>query len=296
MNGVLGRSRLRVDVSHLDVVGGLVAGMLRAEHFLLETGDGDDDVSSDGEAKSGGEHCIGEGDTGEDDGDEDQGVVRPVGVILLESGFTDVLHEIGERQLGELETVVGGLKNLLDLGWCDCGGQGGEVPSEMGNIGVDLDGGVGDDLMVVELSGTARKDGNLGDSDADVCLSAPGLGRIATTDGGGDIYWRVDQVFAAGEVEYGFFVMTNFHGTEGDGELPVLMVKSSKAGGVESPLEDSMLLADVELVVVLAVHQVGVVELQREFAKVAGEGDHVVVWLWQEGGVLVNQRERVKAE
>ena len=125
MNGGLGRSRLRVDVSHLDVVvGGLVAGMLRfAEHLVPDVVDGDDDLSSDGEAKSGSEQPVEEGETGEDDGGEDQDVVRLVGVILLEAGFANVLHEIGERQLGELETVVGGLKDFLDLGWRDCGGQ-----------------------------------------------------------------------------------------------------------------------------------------------------------------------------
>ena len=61
-------------------------------------------------------------------------------------------------------------------------------------------------------------------------------------------------------------------------------------------VQHSLSLADVEPVAVLAIDKIGIVDLQRELFKVVREGKDVVLRLGQEGGVLVDERERVEME
>ena len=53
-------------------------------------------------------------------------------------------------------------------------------------------------------------------------------------------------------------------------------------------------LADVELVAVVAIHEIGIGDLQREQVWIVREGDEIIFRCRQEGSVLIHEPERVE--
>lgn len=122
--------------------------------------------------------------------------------------------------------------------------------------------------MVVELGCATGFHRDFSDPDFDVGLDAFASRQISTRDRGSGINWRVVKVLFSLPVQDCFFMTCHFHGAEGHGEVPVLLMKCLKTRGVKLSHEGSIYLADIEPVVVLTVHQAGVDELQRKLIKV----------------------------
>lgn len=54
--------------------------------------------------------------------------------------FLNILHEVGLGELGKHQVVGGDSESVFDFLRCYLGGEGGEAPSKVGNVGVQLDG------------------------------------------------------------------------------------------------------------------------------------------------------------
>ena len=73
----------------------------------------------------------------------------------------------------ELEVVRDVVQGLLDVIRRDSAGESIEVPFEMLDVGVDLDGRIGNDFVIIELGSAAGWNVDLGD--ADLCEVLLGL-------------------------------------------------------------------------------------------------------------------------
>ena len=70
----------------------------------------------------------------------------------------------------------------------------------MGDVSLELDRRVGDDLVVGKLSCTSGSYNDFSDADFDVGLAALVLRGVATLDGGSDINRRIDEILVVVQV------------------------------------------------------------------------------------------------
>jgi hypothetical protein len=90
-------------------------------------------------------------------------------------------------------------------------------------------------------------------------------------------------------------MMSGFHLTQRDSGLPLLSIEGSKTSGGEVASQNAMTFADEEPVIVLAVHEVGVANLEGQSIKSFSQSDNIVFWFGQEGDVSVDHRKRMES-
>ena len=135
-----------------------------------------------------------------------------------------------------------------------------------------------------------------GDSRSEHDLLTSSVFVFSALNGSRECSRGVHQVSIRVKVEHGFLLVADFHVAQVDGVVPALRVQGTEAGGVQNTVEDSMTFADVEAIVVLTIHEVGVVDLEGELFEVVRQGQNVKFRLWKKGDVLVDQGEGVKTE
>ena len=166
--------------------------------------------------------------------------------------------------------------------------EGCEIRLEMLDVSVKGDGGIRNDFVLVQVGGTSLWHLSFCDSGSEHDFLSSGIFVFTALDGGCERSWGVHQVSVGVEVEDGFLLVADFHVTHVDGVCPTLRIQRTQAGGIQNAVEDSMALADVESVVVLAIHEDSVVDLQRKLFKVVGKGKNIKLRLRKESDVLVD--------
>lgn len=235
--------------------------------------------------------------TNEQERGNGEGHVREDGAQAALS-VVDVLEQVGEGELIEPDVVVHESKSLVDVGRGDVLGQPLEVPCVVDDVGGDLHGGVSDDVMISQLGGTSGLDFDFLDSSDEMEVAVLDAFFARRSPAGGEDGARlggVDQVFLVSKMNDCFIVRSDFHSASGKGVFPVLSIESPEAGGAQVSSEDAVSLADEEAVVVLAVHQVGVLDLDGEAVESSGESNDVVFWFGQESDISVHQGKRVQS-
>jgi hypothetical protein len=151
--------------------------------------------------------------------------------------------------------------------------------------------------MILQLGCTSGIDADLLDSGGKVDVSVlfpffiSGMTLGVHSEGCRDI----DEVLVVSEVKGGFVVMSGFHLAERDCRLPLLSIEGSKTSGGKVASQNAMTFTDEEPVVVLAVHEVVVTDLEGQSVKSFGQSDNIVFRFGQKGDVSIDQRKRMES-
>ena len=208
----------------------------------------------------------------------------------------DVLQEVGQGHVGHPKGSGGASESILDFACLEVFGERCKVPLEMLDVSVESDGGIRDDFVLVEASRASLGNSGFGDPRSEHDLLSSSIFVFSALDGGRERSRGVDQVSIRVEVENGFLLVADFHVAQVDGVGPALRVQSAQAGGVQNTIEDSMTFADVEAIVVLAIHKIGVIDLKGELLEVVCQSENVKLRLREKGDILVDQGERVETK
>ena len=171
------------------------------------------------------------------------------------------------------------VKSAFDVFGFDALSKTFKVPLEMLDVSVQGDGGVGNDGVVIQIGCAPGWNDDFGDTSFGESLFAfpfGGSGQAVADDS--DVHRCVDQIFVAGEMKNSFAMLGDFHPAEGHSFGPFLGVEGSQARRGDVAVQDSMFFADIELVAVVTVHEVGVVDFQGEQIGGFRECDDVVFW------------------
>ena len=136
----------------------------------------------------------------------------------------DVLQEVGQGHVGHPKGSGGASESILDFARLEVFGERGEVPLEVFDVRIERDGGIRDDLVLVEASRASLWYSGFGDPGSEYDLLSSCILVFSALDGGRKRSWRVDQISIRVEVENGLLLIADFHVAQVDGVVPTLRV------------------------------------------------------------------------